>query len=366
MASAAAAAAAAQRYSVATAAAGAGDGVVLRDATEEVVAVIHPNGGAEVAGFCWRGHELVDQALRVDGDTAVDSGGGGGTRWHGRGQVLFPAVGRQRDGGRVAWPDGRASVMPLHGVAKDCAFAVTAMGADEEGGAWLTCELSHTHLPPAAAAAYPFAFTLRIEFRLARGCLIAAHTVMNEASAGVSLPFAIGNHLTLRYPLVPRVDAAWADGRLRSPWLTHELALAPGSLLSGDVVPTPAFASLDGLPLTAPAATNGVFARLPVPVPPPACALELVQPGAVTVRVTQTLLPPPAAPAESDHWQRVADARYFVLWGDPAPDGGGYPGFICLEPWLTGPDSLNTPAVLPLLPPGTSATWTFTLAATAP
>lgn len=50
--------------------------------------------------------------------------------------------------------------------------------------------------------------------------------------------------------------------------------------------------------------------------------------------------------------------RHFVLWGEPPAEGAAF-GFLCPEPWLSGPDSLNTLQGTPLLLPGESATWTF-------
>ena len=50
--------------------------------------------------------------------------------------------------------------------------------------------------------------------------------------------------------------------------------------------------------------------------------------------------------------------QYFVLWGDA--DGG----FFCPEPWLGGPDSLNTGAGRVVLHAGEAFTWSYTIAST--
>ena len=336
--------------------------VFLRDSETLLHAGICPQRGAELCSLSSRGVELLHRAL----DFAPAGEGG----WYGHGQLLFPAVGRQK-GGIYAFPAGSEQrPMPLHGFASAARFAIARSGADGEDGAFVECMLEsgfgpHEHL---AASEFPFAFNLTITFRVRDGVLSCGHRVANPvADRDALLPFSIGNHISLAFPFEPSEapTATWSAGRLLGT-ASHAHALTDGSLLSGEVDARPELQSARGMALTAPGATNGVLgfagngdtdcaSRL--------CSLVLVQPGSFSVEVAHAVEAPASAagdPAPACDWRAVSANRFFVLWGE-APKTTGERGFLCPEPWVGGPDSLNTGRGLMVLRGGEECTWTFSV-----
>ena len=354
---------------------------VLLDRERGVEATITPGSGGELTSLRLKGVELLH----------VPPPGAGG--WRGRAPVLFPAVGRHAGG---VWARGP---MPLHGFAQDAAFSLVDLAADEDGGSRATVRLTASSLaanggPAAAAAAagYPFSFALTITYTLVGGVLRAEHTVAHEintttcggadagevATAG-PMPVAIGNHISFAYPWSGA--GVWADGRLTGS-VTHSLGLTAGSLLDGVATPVPELSNGGGgLSLAAPLATNavlggGVDGKGCCDAGAP-CVLTLAAPNGARIRVSHSLFRAQRTlSGESDGingggagdasvddeaaWRAAAARRYFVLWGEPpAAADGALPGFICLEPWLSGPDSLNTREGVMLLEPGQEQKWAF-------
>lgn len=334
------------RGSVRTDALDCGTVVVTLEAGDYRVAVA-PTRGAEVASIRFRGAELLHRALDFSAAASGD--------WYGHAQLLFPAVGRQRDA-QYTW-EGVTRRMPLHGLVMERAPFVVVACAAGRATASVTLELTSAALAaaaPAAAESYPFAFTLRVTFAVSQRGLSVSHSV--RATGDVEMPFSIGNHLSLRAPLDGSARCSWDDLRL-SGTPTMEALLAPGSLLSGEERAAPLFAAPHGAPLSTPGVLDGVFGGGAARSPAPA-TLEL-RSGTHVVRVAQTLAPPPSGACD---WRRVDARRYFVLWGQaPKDDAKGGGGFLCVEPWLGGPDSLNTRDGLAVLQPGEEAVWTWTL-----
>lgn len=332
-------------------------------------ASVCPSRGAELCSLTFREGagpgfspaELLHRALDFSQPPAPE--------WYGHGQLLFPAVGRHRDG-RYAW-EGETRPMPLHGLAMGARFSAPEAPVVGAGVCSFRCVATEAALPAdAAAASYPFPFTLAVTFTLshARG-LTVRHELTSRRPAG-NLPFAMGSHLSFKAPLsgagvdlAPDVPAEERLAEKRARWaracklrgsVAAQLELAPGSLLSGVAAPAPAFAAQEGASLEAPGATDGVF------VVGDGGWLALEEAGALRVRVAQRLLPP-AAGAACD-WARLArEASLMVLWGAPpgSPEAGGgdKDGFLCVEPWLGGPDALNGAAAA--LAPGETCAWEF-------
>jgi galactose mutarotase-like enzyme len=328
-------------------------------------ASVCPSRGAELCSLTFRERatpafspvELLHRGLNFSAPPSP--------QWYGHAQLLFPAVGRHRDG-RYTW-EGEARPMPLHGLAMGAPFSPesSVAGAEE---CYLRCAATEAALPAAAAAAsYPFPFSLSITFTLsdARG-LSVRHELTSRRAAG-NLPFALGNHLSFTCPLVggtypggPSAEQVLEEKR--AIWLGRcklrgtvaaQLELAPGSLLSGVASPAPAFSSAEGAPLDAPGATDGVF----LVGDGGWVALET---GFLRVRVAQRLLRPAGGAAAACDWARLArESTLMVLWGAPpgSPEAGGGDGFLCVEPWLGGPDALN--CAPPALAPGETVAWDF-------
>lgn len=122
--------------------------------------------------------------------------------------------------------------------------------------------------------------------------------------------------------------------------------------------------------------------------------ITLAQPGVLAVTVTQhpvhiltgpvtgPLTGPVTGETETlrESLQEVNAHRHFVLWGHPPQEASATAAsatsaataativgkqhcssFLCLEPWLSGPDSLNTRKGLPILQPGQSVLWSFSV-----
>lgn len=284
--------------------------------------------------------------------------------------------------------------MSLHGFAKDLVFELISTTASEAGGVTVGLRLHWRDVPALPQAeAYPFSYRVEVHFTLYQGELSVRHSIENLATAATpahlrDLPFAIGNHLSLRFPFGPDAEG-WDDGRLVAA-TTEQLLLTPGSLLSGEA----ADRSLElgagraGMQLRAEGATDGVFGLPPSPALFRAagsdgvadaarpCWMTLTQPGALSVRVSHELDKPSRRPIEEDPssaarglwdegaWVAAQNRRLFVLWGvapGAAGEAGasGAPGFLCVEPWVSGPDSLNTGDGLVVLGPSQRAEWTF-------
>ena len=354
----------APRYAVVNSSPAASPRVIfLEDHAAGLVAGVCPSLGAELCSLSLRGVELLHRALDFSPATAPGD-------YYGHGQLLFPGVGRQRDGVYSSGVGGAAATpMPLHGFCSAAPFVECARAADDAAGASFSCVLESGPGPSPWAASYPFAFRLEITFRVRDGVLSVSHRVRHEAAAGSGalMPFAVGNHITLRFPFEsgPDASSSWAAGRLLST-LTHEHALTPGSLLSGELIARPELQSAVGLPLTAPSATNGVFGfdSRRADAGAGECSLMLVQPGGISVEVSQAVTAVPASSAPACDWTQVSANRHFVLWGTPPQDISGAQGFLCPEPWLSGPDSLNSRKGLAVLRGGEEAEWTFYVAAT--
>ena len=287
--------------------------------------------GAQLSSLAFSGLELLDRALAFEEPAPAG-------RWAGRAPLLFPAVGRQRDG--IYAVAAKTYAMPCHGFGSKLPFRLLATTSATEDSSEAALVASALISPQTN---YPFDWTLKINFRLSPDGLTVRHEVSNAGSA--PMPFAIGNHITLRLP-----PPAWASGGICSGQITHEHTLTPGSLLSGETVARPEFATPGGLPLSFPSATNGVFGVADGSASTPMAVSIVVQPGNARVTVRH------AADLTLCNRNSPATPLFFVFWGDAAE------GFICLEPWLGGPDELNS-AHCPMVPPGGSAAWTFNVEA---
>ena len=74
------------------------------------------------------------------------------------------------------------------------------------------------------------------------------------------------------------------------------------------------------------------------------------------------IVPPPSLCITDTHQSRFHSQRFpcsmFVLWGDEDE------GFLCVEPWKGGPNSLNTGRGRTNLRPGESTRWGFRISVT--
>ncbi|OPZ15900.1 MAG: Aldose 1-epimerase [candidate division BRC1 bacterium ADurb.BinA364] len=116
---------------------------------------------------------------------------------NGRIPVLFPACGRLfADGAANRYRHrGVVYAMDRHGFAKDRAWRFVAAG-DEEGKAWLICELESD---ARTREAYPYDFLARLRFEVHGARLSIVFEAQNRSSR--PMPFSFGLHPYFRAPL---------------------------------------------------------------------------------------------------------------------------------------------------------------------
>lgn len=115
--------------------------------------------------------------------------GGEAPYWSGRNPVLFPIVGRLKDGKTVI--NGNTYEMAQHGFARRQDFAVEAMGED-----FVTFILRQS---AETLAQYPFPFALRITHRLTDGGFSTTYAIENTGDA--PMPCCVGAHTAFRCPI---------------------------------------------------------------------------------------------------------------------------------------------------------------------
>jgi galactose mutarotase-like enzyme len=116
--------------------------------------------------------------------------------WTGHAPILFPIVG-MLNGGRYRL-DGREYALAKHGFARTSRFAVVETQADRA-----TFRLTDSE---ATRAAYPFAFALDVEFRLAAATLHVTATITSRDTQ--PMPFSFGFHPAFAWPLPGGADKA--------------------------------------------------------------------------------------------------------------------------------------------------------------
>lgn len=132
------------------------------------------------------GGELV--SLR-DGNGLEYIWEGDGAYWSGRNPVLFPIVGRLKDGKAVS-ASGLCE-MPQHGVARKKEFAVAERGED-----FVEFVLTQDE---ETLRQYPHPFDLRVRHTLMENGFATKFIVRNPGET--SMPFCIGAHTAFRCPL---------------------------------------------------------------------------------------------------------------------------------------------------------------------
>ncbi len=301
--------------------------VVLHDRIAGAEAAVAPSEGGELASFKVTRDGQSIELLYNARNYASPPG-----TFHGRGPLLWPAVGAQYPVGTIPKEScgmgsymvaGKSYAMPCHGFAKDLPWTETARSADARG-ARVTVELRDSD---ATRKFYPFAFRLDATYGLANGQLTVDYVVNSDVSNANAMPFSIGNHLGFNVPLVRSSDARAVKFETQN---GVQMLRNPAGLLSGESMPRSfyepvALGSFDAhvaLPLAG--YRSQPFARL-------------IDPSGLTVRVTQTVsttLPEPLI-------------RFNAY-------GGAAQGYFCPEPWFGVQNSLNTGVGMVKLAPGES------------
>ena len=111
--------------------------------------------------------------------------------WGRRAPLLFPLIGRLRDGWYAN--GGRRVDAPMHGFCRDRLFA-----AEQESGARVRFETASDRQ---TRAVYPFDFRLTVDFSLEGSSIVKSHTVENLGD--VPMPFELGGHEAYATRLMP-------------------------------------------------------------------------------------------------------------------------------------------------------------------
>lgn len=111
--------------------------------------------------------------------------------WPGRATILFPYVGRLRNG-RAESAQGPV-IGSGHGFARRCDFALVSLTDTA-----VTLQITDSE---ETRAVYPYAFSLMLTYALEGDALRQTYTVQN--SGKVSLPYCLGGHPGFNVPLIP-------------------------------------------------------------------------------------------------------------------------------------------------------------------
>lgn len=102
--------------------------------------------------------------------------------WPRHAPLLFPLIGRMRDG--KCKLNGQSVSVPRHGFCRDRAFEAEQLSP--------TCVRFSTRSDAETHAAYPFDFTLEVEFSVEGSTLAKTHRIVNTGST--PMPFELGGH----------------------------------------------------------------------------------------------------------------------------------------------------------------------------
>lgn len=244
--------------------------------------------------------------------------------WARRAPILFPFIGRLREGSYDL--DGETYAISTHGFARDMTFTVTNQGPDR-----ISLQLTDT---PETRKVYPFSFSLTVTYALEGNRLIKTHRVENRSDR--EMFYELGAHDGFR---VPGPMAGWS---IRLPGLTSVRLYG----MDGQLMVTPPGESIPltegALPLTP--ASFGLDTLI-LDAPPRARAVLTDPQGHPRVAVTFPGFP------------------YLGLWTADKPFDTGY---VCIEPWSSLPDAvfvgraLGDKVGVRQLPPGQSETLSYT------
>ena len=146
--------------------------------------------------------------------------GGEAPFWSGRNPVLFPIVGRLKDG--VVNFDGKPYEMAQHGFARRSEFSVVEQGAD-----YIVFELRENE---DSLSKYPFPFSLQVKHQLKENGFSTSFRVQNTGNT--PMPFCIGAHTAFRCPI--HAGEKFEDYRIvfDGPETTEKILLNQDNLIS--------------------------------------------------------------------------------------------------------------------------------------
>jgi galactose mutarotase-like enzyme len=249
---------------------------------------IHPKG-AELQSIFHKGYHTD---YMWNGDPAF---------WGKHSPLLFPIVGTLRDNTYIY--NGQAYQLSRHGFARDREFAVETQSADA-----ITFLLFSDE---ASLKVFPFAFELRVGYRINAGALTTTYTVTNPDK--VPLYFSVGGHPAFNVPLAP--GTVYTDYYLEF----DQTEQAPRWPISKDGLierePLPLLNGARKLPLT-----KELFAK-------DALVFKGLNSSSVTLRSDRT---------ERGLTLQFPGFPFLGIWAAPGAD------FVCIEPWCGIADSVDS------------------------
>jgi len=324
--------------------------VLLTDNQKGMKASIAPHSGGELSSL----QILWDDKWRETVYRANDFRPTDG--WRGRAPTLWPAVGRNYTSEHLEQVKQAQTYVPIgsylignqkysipdHGFVMTRPWTLSDYGHDN-AKAWAQCTIQSDE---STRQYYPFDFTLTVTYTLSAGVLSMQYCVtpqFSRESTAASLAdnqamfFSIGNHITFQLPFT--LQGSFAETILSAP-TKQQLGLTPQALLSGNVFEKDL---TQGVSLNDESLHDTVFSgferdnvwvRL---VDPEAFGFQISQRGWVEKDRKKAELPAP------DY--------YFVFYGLPET------GLFCPEPWVGGPNSLNTKEGVVWLNAGEQFAW---------
>ena len=279
----------------------------------DALAVRISSKGAELQSVVCEGIERM-----WSGDPAV---------WGRRAPLLFPLIGRLRDGWYAN--GGERVDAPMHGFCRDRAFA-----AEQVSGTHARFE---TTSDEGTRAVFPFDFLLRVDFSLEGATIVKTHTVENAGE--VPMPFELGGHEAYETRLLP-------GERMADYYVRFEGADALGMYDMDEE-------GILALPKIEVPLEDGRLTKTPEQLGIDTVVLENVPGGRVVL-----------ASAANPHEVEVEfpDFPYLGIWTKAGQADARY---LCLEPWSALPDALFSPRELAekpgvrVLAPGERATLAY-------
>ncbi len=279
----------------------------------DALAVRISSKGAELQSVVCEGIERM-----WSGDPAV---------WGRRAPLLFPLIGRLRDGWYAN--GGERVDAPMHGFCRDRAFA-----AEQVSGTHARFE---TTSDEGTRAVFPFDFLLRVDFSLEGATIVKTHTVENAGE--VPMPFELGGHEAYETRLLP-------GERMADYYVRFEGADALGMFDMDEE-------GILALPKIEVPLEDGRLTKTPEQLGIDTVVLENV-PG------SRVVLASAANPHEVE--VEFPDFPYLGIWTKAGQDDARY---LCLEPWSALPDAHFSPRELAekpgvrVLAPGERATLAY-------
>ena len=247
--------------------------------------------------------------------------------WGRRAPLLFPLIGRLRDGWYAN--GGRRVDAPTHGFCRDRAFAATQVSS--------TQACFETASDEGTRAVYPFDFHLRVDFSLEGDTLVKTHTVENVGDA--PMPFELGGHEAYATHLAP--------GERMADYFVRFDGLDEIEMFGMDET------GILTLPKIRVPLEDGRLAKTPEQLGIDTVVLENVPGSSVTLACAKN---------GREVTVEFPDFPYLGIW---TASGQGDARYLCIEPWSALPDAHFSPRELAekpgvrVLQPGERATLTY-------